>query len=228
MKNEKLSFSHFRRALLEWWDSNKRDFSWRRTSDPYKILIAEMLLRKTTAQQVEGQYNKFLEKYPSIRSLSRANKITLVNLLKPLGMEYIRAEVLKRFAKSILNENNGEIPLKIENLLKIPGVGMYASCAVLSCAYRKKVPMVDANFIRLIGRIFNLRSTKARARNDKVIWEFARNLVPSRKSKEFNLAVLDYAALICKSRNPSCDICVFRNYCLYNKMKCRTLNVSVQ
>lgn len=203
--------------LLEWWEKNKRKFSWRRTSRPYNVLIAEMLLRKTTAKQVEEEYRGFIKKYPNPKVLSKAEESELSDRLRPLGMEYMRAKLFLKFGKAIMREFKGRVPSTEKKLLKLPGVGQYATNAVLSFSHNKNVPMVDTNFIRFIERVFGLRSKKSRARNDTDIWEFASMLIPDGKSREFNLAVLDFAAILCKTQKPRCDICPIINYCVFDK-----------
>ncbi|HDD44289.1 MAG TPA: A/G-specific adenine glycosylase [Candidatus Desulfofervidus auxilii] len=207
--------NQFVKLLLNWWTSNKREFPWRSTKDPYSILIAEMLLRKTTAKQVEKIYTQFLTKYPDPNSLADADKNELEELLKPLGMEYKRAELLKKFGLYIKENYDGKIPLELKKLLKLPGIGMYAANAVLSFVCSKDVPLLDTNFIRVINRVFGIKSQKSRARDDKKIWEFAQTLIPSNNSKNFNLAVLDFAALICKAKKPKCSECPVKNICFY-------------
>ncbi len=203
--------------LLEWWKKNKRKFSWRRTSRPYNVLIAEMLLRKTTAKQVEEEYRGFIKKYPNPKVLSEAEERELSNRLRPLGMEHKRSQLFLKFGKTIMKEFKGRVPSTKEELLKLPGVGLYATNAVLSFSQNKDVPLVDTNFIRIIDRIFGFKSEKSRARNDKKIWEFATMLVPKGRSREFNLAVLDFAAILCKAQKPRCDICPLIKYCVFHK-----------
>jgi len=203
--------------LLKWWENNKRTFSWRRTSRPYNVLIAEMLLRKTTAKQVEEEYRGFIKKYPNPKVLSEADNNELSNRLRPLGMEHKRAQLFLKFGKTIMKEFKGRLPSTKEELLKLPGVGLYATNAVLSFSQNKDVPLVDTNFIRIIDRVFGFKSEKSRARNDKKIWEFATMLVPRGRSREFNLAVLDFAAVLCKAKNPKCDICPLIKYCEFHK-----------
>jgi len=207
----------FSKLILEWWHKHKRDYPWRCTDDPYFILIAEMLLRKTTAQQVEKIYNTFLSKYPSPEILAEADEDYLKELLRPLGMEHKRAELLKKFGLTVKEVYNGEIPSEIEELLKLPGVGMYAANAVLSFVYSKDLPLLDTNFIRVIQRVFGIKSEKTRARDDKKLWEFAQKLIPPGDSKHFNLAVLDFAALVCRAKNPKCNLCVMKEICNYYK-----------
>lgn len=209
----------FINLLLKWWAKNRRDFPWRFTKDPYSILIAEMLLRKTTAKQVEKIYPRFLVKYPNPHSLSVADKRELEELLKPLGMEHTRAEMFKKFGLTVEEKYGGQIPSNPEELLKLPGVGMYATNAVLSFAYSKDVPLVDTNFIRIIHRVFGIKSQKSRARNDKKLWKFAQSLIPEGNSKNFNLAILDFAAIVCRAKAPKCHVCPIKNenICSYFK-----------
>ena len=216
--------SRFAEILLDWWKANKRDFPWRRKKDPYSILIAEMLLRKTTAGQVEKVYIKFLSLYPDPISLASADENELKELLKPLGMENRRAELLKRFGLHIKEKYSGRIPTKLDQLLELPGVGMYAANAVLSLCCSKDVPLLDTNFIRVIHRVFGIASEKSRARCDRKLWEFAEKLIPPGNSKDFNLAVLDFAALVCKARNPKCSECPVKAICQYYASSPEELN----
>ncbi|MGB9759766.1 MAG: hypothetical protein ACP5KW_07960 [Thermoproteota archaeon] len=209
--------SLFAELLLEWWRKNRRDFPWRRTKDPYSILVAEMLLRKTTAQQVKKVYSSFLAKYPNPKSLAEANKKNLEKLLRPLGMERKKAELFKKFGLAVKEKYNGKIPSELHDLLRLPGVGMYAANAVLSFSYSRDVPLLDTNFIRVMQRVFGIKSQKPRPREDEGMWAFAQSLIPSGNSKDFNLAVLDFAALVCKARRPKCQSCPTRAICNYYK-----------
>ena len=203
--------------LLEWWGKNKRSFSWRRSKKPYKVLISEMLLRKTTAKQVQERYREFIRKYPDPKLLSKADEKELSKSLKPLGMEYKRAKLFLEFGKAITEDFRGRVPSTEKELLNLPGVGQYATNAVLSFSHNKNVPMVDTNFIRFLERIFGFKSKKSRARNDTDIWEFASTLIPDGKSRDFNLAVLDFGAVLCKAKNPKCDMCPLIKYCVFHK-----------
>jgi A/G-specific adenine glycosylase len=207
----------FADLLLKWWRKNKRDFPWRHTKDPYSVLVAEMLLRKTTAQQVERLYSSFLAMYPNPKMLAEADKKNLEILLRPLGMERKRAELFKKFGLAVEEKHNGKIPSELCGLLKLPGVGMYAANAVLSFSYSKDVPLLDTNFIRVVQRVFGVKSQKPRPREDKKMWSFAQSLIPPGNSRNFNLAVLDFAALMCKARKPKCESCPIKVVCSYYK-----------
>jgi len=205
----------FSRRLLAWWKKNQRDFPWRHTNDPYSVLIAEMLLRKTTAQQVDGVYKMLISRYPNPKRLSEADESELIKLIKPLGMEHKRARLLKEVGKTITERYKGVVPSNPEELLQLPGVGLYAANAVLSFSHAQNVPMVDTNFVRLLERVFGFRSSKARARDDKQSWQFAETLVPKKRSREFNLAVIDFAASVCRVRTPKCEICPLTSVCVF-------------
>jgi len=207
----------FSRRLLTWWKKNKRDFAWRHTNNPYSVLIAEMLLRKTTALQVDGLYKALIVKYPDAKSLSEADENELRDMIKPLGMEHKRAKLLKEVSNAIVEHYKGTIPSTQKELLQLPGIGQYAANAVLSFSHTQNVPMVDTNFVRLMERVFSFKSSRQRARDDRQIWGFAETLVPKGKGKQFNLAVIDFAASICRARIPKCDICPLTSICAFFK-----------
>lgn len=210
---DKKEFSH---KLLEWWSENKQGFPWRNTRDPYLILVAEVLLRKTTAKQVERIYDSFLNVYPTSKALSRATEEKLRRLLSPLGMEHIRAKLFIKLADAIVS-HDGKIPRSEEDLRALPGVGEYSANAVLCLAYGKNVPMVDTNAVRVVQRVFNFASSKARAKDDPYLWDFVRDLIPAYRARDFNLAVIDFAHKVCKPKNPHCYSCPLKALCTYGR-----------
>ena len=213
------SKQEFSKKLLEWWKENKQDFPWRNTKNPYKILVAEMLLRKTTAKQVNKLFEKFLLAYPTPKKLSKATHKKLVFLLKPLGMEHIRSQQLKKMAIHIFEKYNGKIPDNEEELTKLPGIGKYSANSILSIIYHYDVPMVDVNAIRITQRVFSYESPKKRLRDDMIIWKFIEDLIPKGKSRDFNLSLIDFAHKVCLIRNPRCSSCILSVLCDYNNKK---------
>lgn len=203
----------FVKRLLDWWTNNKRDFPWRKTKNPYEVLVAEVLLRKTTAEQVKKIYPKFLKKYPSPAALARTSTRNLKNFLMPLGMENRRAGLLRKLGRKIVENHGGAIPSRAEDLLELPGIGRYATNAVLCFSYGEEVPLVDTNIARLIARFFDFKSKKNRLKDDPSLWAFVGSLLPPGRSSELNLAMLDFAARICTATNPKCDKCVVRDIC---------------
>ncbi len=211
----KPKFRDFAEKLLEWWERNKRIFPWLLTNDPYKILVAELLLRKTTAGQVAKMYNEFLSKYPHPASLAEADEDELAEVLKPLGMYRVRAKLFKKLGNILVVRYGGHIPSSKSELMKLPGVKEYVANAVLCFAYNKDLPLVDTNAIRVAQRVFGVKSSRKRARNDPKIWRFMAELLPKGRAKEFNWAVIDFASLICTARKPNCTACPLASLCMW-------------
>ncbi|MEM3665684.1 MAG: hypothetical protein QW222_01225 [Candidatus Bathyarchaeia archaeon] len=211
----------FANLLLEWWQSNKKDFPWRRTNNPYTIMISEMLLRKTTARQVSGIFEKFFARFPNAKALAEASEKEIEELIKPLGMEHKRAILLKKLASELLKSYRGAVPALQGDLLKLPGVGRYAANAVLCFAFGKDVPLVDVNAIRVFQRVFGFKSQKRRAKDDTAFWEYVAEAIPLGKSRDFNLAIIDFAHEVCRPKRPKCAICPLRAICKYASEACK-------
>jgi len=199
--------------LLKWWSTYKRDFPWRNTTDPYKILIAELLLRKTTSTQVAKIYKPLIERYPTPKSLANACEEELKQMIKSLGMENQRAKILTEIAKSLCERYGGIVPQDLEKLLTLPGVGLYTASAVRCLAYGEREPMVDTNAIRVLQRVFAYNTNKTRPRTDQHLWELARSLIPLDNAKHYNLALIDFASLICRPLKPRCKKCPVKEIC---------------
>jgi len=208
-KNEFIS------KLLLWHSLTHFSFPWRETSDPYKILVAELFLRKTTRRQVKRIYPQFFVKYPNVRVLSKADISTLQNVIRPLGMEFVRAGALKRIADVIIHKYGGKIPRSREKLLELPHVGPYTANAVMCFAHNKDYALIDTNIVRVINRVFSYKPAKKRPRDDNRMWEFVSTLVPHGRARDFNLAILDFAASICLPRKPKCSSCLIAHFCDY-------------
>ncbi|MGD6808868.1 MAG: hypothetical protein ACQCN3_04140 [Candidatus Bathyarchaeia archaeon] len=207
----------FSAKLLEWFSVNRKDYPWRQTNDPYQILLAELLLRKTTSKQVQGVFLLLVERYPNVKALADADDIELKKLLKPLGMENKRGDLLKKLAYEIITNYFGVIPADEKCLLTLPGVGKYAANSVLCMSYGQDVPMVDTNAIRVMERVFNLKTSKKRARNDPKIWAFVSELIPEKSARDFNLAIIDFAHEVCRPKKPQCIKCFLKEMCIYGQ-----------
>jgi A/G-specific adenine glycosylase len=188
-------------------------YPWRQTSDPFKILITELLLRKTTRNQVSHLYERFFALYPNAYALSQADTESLEQLIRPLGMEHIRATALKEAAETVTIKYGRNVPNDKESLLSIPHVGPYVANAVLCFAYGRNVPLLDTNMIRVICRVFSFEPRKKRAREDPEMWKRASKIMPHGKARDFNIAMLDFAAMICTARNPKCPVCPILSIC---------------
>jgi len=204
----------FQQLMLYWYERNRRGYAWRAERDPYKILVAEIMLQQTNADKVEPVYIEFVEKYPTINALAQSDLLALKAVLMPLGLDY-RVGRLKNIAEKLVTEHGGAVPRVEKSLLALPGIGRYVANAVLCFAYSLRVALVDVNIVRLYGRVFGFRSQKNRPRDDNKVWEFAAEMLPETKFKEYNLALLDFTAAVCTSRRPGCVKCPITDICLY-------------
>lgn len=204
----------FRRALQKWHLQNARQFPWRQRDDPYGIVVAELLLRKTTATQAANVYAAFVTAYPTWDALACAEVDDLKDLLRSLGI-LDRARLLRQLAIQVVNELGGRLPADAQLLLRLPGVGPYTANAVLAFAYGKDVALVDSNVIRVLGRVFGWRSQKQRPHQDHYLWARAQSLIPRSGSRAYHFALLDFAALVCKARAPQCPECPLAQDCQY-------------
>ncbi|WP_158560683.1 A/G-specific adenine glycosylase [Paenibacillus contaminans] len=207
--------SFFWKELLAWYSENGRHhFPWRNTKDPYRILLAEFLLQQTHVRKVEEVYKQLLLKYPNISELARANIETVEEIIAPIGLRY-RAERLIKTAEIICSQHYGNVPNEYNELRKLPGIGDYIANAVLCYAFDKPVVPIDTNVIRLFTRYFGYTSKNPRPRMDK---ELASQIRAHFKgmdcTRDANLAVLDFAGLICTAKNPHLTICPLSKYCL--------------
>lgn len=206
----------FVKNLMSWHAENKRTFSWRQTKKAFHILIAEIMLQKTDAKKVSEIYDRFLAKYPNVQALSEAPLDELRREILLLGI-HRRADRLRKLAIEVIKIHGGDIPSDKKKLLELPGVGNYIANAVLCFAFNKDVPLIDANIIRVLRRVFSIESSKPRPRTDKSLWDAAAKLIPKGAAPEFNLALLDFAAAVCTLKNPKHEECPVKNICDYYK-----------
>lgn len=203
----------FRENSVEYYrTAGRQQLTWRITKDPWKILLAEMLLRKTTAVQAEQVYQDLSEYSPE--ALRDASQIDLEELLKPLGIYKERARLMKQVGQIVAEE--GTIRLaEWDFLIKLPGVGPYVASMVLSTAFNLRKPGLDRNMIRVLERVFSITSPKDRPHMDKELWDVAEKLMPEKDFGAYNWGVMDLAAAICRPRNPICSECPMISICDY-------------
>lgn len=208
----------FKKRIIKWYEEHgDKDLPWRRTGDPWAVLVAAFLLRKTTTKQVVAVYERFLEQYPTPDALLRADPSEIKELLRPLGIEHKRTEHLKMLAERISSQFNGRVPCEKRLLKTLPGVGDYIASEVLLIACGKPEPLLDRNMIRVLERVLNIKSTKKRPHTDKKLWAVAKTIVPKDPSdaKKFNFGILDFARSICTARSPKCRDCPLNNMCRF-------------
>lgn len=210
---ESSRIENFCTAMLEWYKTYGRHYLWRLQRDPYKILVAEIMLQQTNADKVEPIYTEFIRRFPDPKALAQCVLKDLKAILRPLGLQY-RVARLKNIAEKLVVEHNGKVPSTEEGLKALPGVGQYVANAVLCFGYSKRMALVDVNVIRLYTRVFGFQSRAKRPRDDKQTWVFATIMLPKKNLKEYNLALLDLSAQICKLKNPNCADCPVTGICL--------------
>ena len=202
----------FRRSLLRWYRRHGRDLPWRRTRDPYHIVVSEFMLQQTQVSRVEAYYQRFLERYPTIHSLATAPVAAVRESWEGLGY-YRRATNLHRLAQAVVSEHAGVMPADPVVLEQLPGVGRYTAGAVACFAYERVAPTVDTNVGRVIRRVFHPRlHEKPIARR---VWETASEILPrnGKRAWEVNQALMELGALICTARVANCGDCPVRAAC---------------
>jgi A/G-specific adenine glycosylase len=206
--------SWLRRRLLSWFARNGRSFPWREPGMvPYEVVVAEILLQRTTAAGVARAYIGFLKRYPSWIALAHAPLDSLENALKPLGLWRQKAFAFQRLAQ-LIEVNGGVVPRTRKELERLPGIGPYTASAVLAIVYGQAEALLDVNTARLLGRYLG-SSEGAEANSKRRLHALALLLVCGKHSLEVNWAVLDFGALVCRARRPLCPKCPLRARCQY-------------
>jgi len=210
----KNDIKYFRRILLEWFDSNKRDFPWRKSEiSNYELILSEILLQRTKAETVSRYYDTFFNQYPNWNELIKANVQELEQILTPLGLYKHRA---KRIFKIIeeYKERNGILPKNKVELNESNLSTLYISNAYELFILNHRAALLDVNMSRVLSRFFNPQEFKD-VRNDKAMQELSHNVINIKNCKELNWAILDYAASICKASKPLCYDCKLSSRCKY-------------
>lgn len=211
MKQEK-RYVQIRRALLDWFAKNARDLPWRRTKDPYAIWISEIMLQQTRVPAVVPYYERFLNRFPTVKYLARARMDTVLKLWEGLGY-YSRARNLHRAAQEIVARFGGHLPASREELLMLPGIGRYTAGAIASIAFGRHEPLVDGNVTRVLCRIFRIKGSPKDGAIQKKIWAIAERLVPENHAGQFNQALMELGSEICLPRHPRCGDCPVNRLC---------------
>lgn len=198
--------------LLKWYRKHGRDFIWREEGfSSYGSLIAEMMLQKTQAKVVEPVLKEFLARYPTVESIHRAPRKEIEKLIKRLGLFRTRSKNMKKVAKIIVEKYGGKVGASMDELAELPGVGPYVSSAVRCFKGEERVPVLDANVARVVGRLYGIDYRDPK--HQKELWGKAEGLLPRKNVKEFNWALIDLGALVCKPSNPKCGECPLRSIC---------------
>lgn len=202
-----------RDALLAWGKGHYRDFPWRKISNPYHILIAEVLLHRTRADQVRPVFERFIRDYPDIQSLLDADPTNVGEHLRPLGLRW-RTDLLQKMVQEIAAHYAGKIPLNRKELMTLPGVGDYISSALLTFSGTSPEPIMDTNTVRVIGRVFGLHLNDS-ARRKKQFRKIMQQLIGENRAIDVSFAMIDLAAQVCRPHTPTCKSCPISSFCIF-------------
>ncbi|MEC9302079.1 MAG: A/G-specific adenine glycosylase [Acidobacteriota bacterium] len=202
----------FRRQLLTWYWKHGRDLPWRRTRDPYRILVSEIMLQQTQVDRVMPKYKEWLKKYPTLKALAAARPRDVIRTWYPLGYN-IRPRRLHAIARESVLRYGGALPDDETTLRSFKGIGAYTAGAILSFAFGRRAAILDTNVARVLYRVF-VGSGDLRAHAlQRHLWSLARVLLPRRHVFDFNQGLMDFGATVCTARRPRCRSCPMATAC---------------
>jgi A/G-specific adenine glycosylase len=200
------------RRLLGWYADHARDLPWRRSSDPYRVWVSEVMLQQTQVDAAKPFFERFLAAFPTVHALAAADPQQVLRLWEGLGY-YRRARSLHAAARQIVEQFDGAFPRDVATLMQLPGIGRYTAGAIVSIAYDLPAPILEANTIRLLSRLVGLRDNPHASSSQRLLWGVAEELVPARQAARFNQALMELGSLLCRPRDPQCDDCPLASLC---------------
>ena len=202
----------FRRRLFSWYEKHQRDLPWRRSSNVYHVWVSEIMLQQTQVATVEAYFKRFVKKFPTIKSLAAADQRDVLRLWEGLGY-YRRARQLHAAAQYIVEHHSGRFPRDVEEVQNLPGIGRYTAGAILSIAFDQRLPILEANTIRLGCRLLGYDGVPTSAAGQKLLWANAESMLPRKNVGTFNQALMELGSLVCKPRTPECLQCPVAALC---------------
>ena len=202
----------FGETIIEWYQSHKRDLPWRRTTDPYKIWLSEIILQQTRVDQGLSYYQKFVKQYPTVHKLASAREHDVLKLWQGLGY-YSRARNLHHAAKDVVNRFNGKFPSVYDDILSLKGVGEYTAAAIASFSFNQIYAVVDGNVFRVLSRYLGISEAVNGSSARRIFYDAAMQLMGNLPSHDFNQAIMEFGALQCKPLSPDCNQCPLQNSC---------------
>ncbi len=200
-------------ALLFWFAENQRDLPWRHEYHPYQVWISEIMLQQTQMDRVTIFFRRWMEEFPDLKTLAAASEHRVLKYWEGLGY-YSRARNILKTAQILASEHQGTIPGDRKLLLSLPGIGPYTAGAIASIAYNRDVPVVDANIERILARLLNIDLVPGSPAAKKIFWSKAEELLPAGQARNFNQALMELGALVCRPKNPDCSACPLTLHCL--------------
>lgn len=198
-------------SLMHWYSVAKRDLPWRQTKDPYTVWVSEVILQQTRVEQGTPYFHRFMEAFPTVRHLAGAPEDHVLALWQGLGY-YSRARNMQKAAKQVMDEFNGKFPVSYAQLRTLKGVGPYTAAAIASICFDEREPVVDGNVFRAASRIFGIEADISKASSRKIFTEVLKEVMPASGAGEFNQAMMELGATVCKPR-PECPQCPVREHC---------------
>lgn len=202
----------FRGAVLKWYDQHGRKLPWRESADPFRIWLSEVMLQQTTVAAVVPYFERFTARFPNIQALAEADVDEVLRLWEGLGY-YSRARNLHRASQAVVNEHAGQFPSEVKDLQALPGIGRYTAGAISSFAFDQPAAIVEANTERLYARLLALRQDVRASASQKLLWQFAEEIVPEKRAGDFNQALMDIGSKLCRPVDPDCESCPLKKYC---------------
>lgn len=202
----------FSRIITDWYELNKRDLPWRKTRDPYLIWISEVILQQTKVETGNSYYQKFVERFPDLKSLAESNQQEVLKMWQGMGY-YSRARNLHETAQIILKEYGGKFPESYNQIRKLKGIGDYTAAAILSFSFNKSFPVVDGNVYRLLSRVFGINTSIDTAGGKSEFKSLAESLISIEDPAIHNQAIMEFGALQCIPGTPNCEQCPLMIYC---------------
>jgi A/G-specific adenine glycosylase len=202
----------FRQRLLTWYGRHGRDLPWRKTDDPYHILVSEIMLQQTQVDRVLPKYAEWLDKYPSMAVLAEAPEHDVTQTWYPLGYN-IRPKRLQSIARESVAKYGGQLPSDEATLLSFNGIGAYTAGAIRSFAFRERAAILDTNVARVLFRVFVATGDPKSHAMKRHLWKISETVMPQRQVFDFNQALMDFGAMICVARNPKCLVCPMAKGC---------------
>jgi A/G-specific adenine glycosylase len=201
-----------RRKLLAWYSQHARDLPWRRSRDPYRVWISEVMLQQTQVATVERYFGRFVAAFPNVASLAKADEQKVLRLWEGMGY-YRRARQMHAAAKQVVAELGGRFPETVEGLRELPGVGRYTAGAIASIAFDQRAPILEANTIRLLSRLVKYRDDPLSPSGQRVLWQVAEEILPTANVAQFNQALMELGSLVCTPSEPDCNVCPLSGLC---------------
>lgn len=213
-KTLKQTPDNFSSKLLSWFDEfGRKDLPWQQDKTPYRVWVSEIMLQQTQVSSVIEYYQRFMQSFPDIESLAEAEEDKVLKHWAGLGY-YARARNLHKAAKIVMNELNGHFPDKLEDIVKLPGIGRSTAGAILSIAFKQKASILDGNVKRVLCRYHGIEEWHGERETENRLWELAEQHTPSKRNDDYTQAIMDLGATCCTRSKPKCAQCPFHQNCV--------------